>query len=73
MVLAGKKDGTLRLCFDYIKLNKHTIKHKFLIPVLDELNDELSRAMIFSKIDLRSKYHQLRMHERHLQDSFQVT
>ena len=61
MLFVKKKDGTLWLCIDYRQLNKLTVKNKYLLPRIDDLFDQLKGASIFSKIDLRYGYHQLRI------------
>ena len=56
-----KKDGTLRMCIDYRKINKVTVKNKYPLPRIEDLSDQLKGAGVFSKIDLRSGYYQLRV------------
>ena len=64
VLFVRNKDGTLRMCIDYRQLNKVTIKNKYPLPRVDDLFDQLQGAKCFSKIDLRSGYHQVRVREK---------
>ena len=63
LLFVRKKDGSLRMCINYRQLNKVSINNKYPIPMIDELFDQLQGASQFSKIDLRSGYHQLRVRD----------
>jgi len=61
VLFVKKKVGSLRMCIDYRQLNKATVKNKYPLPRIDELFNQLQGAKVFSKIDLRSGYYQLRI------------
>ena len=61
-----KKYGTLRLCIGYRKLNKFTVKNKYPLPMIDDLFDQMRGAKVFSKIYLRSGYHQVRIRDEYI-------
>jgi len=61
VLFVKKKNGTMRICIDYRQLNKVTVKNKYPLPRIDDLFDQLQGVSLFSKIDLRSGYHQLKI------------
>ena len=61
ILFVPKKDGSLRLCVDYRGVNKVTVKNRHPLPLISEILDRLSRAVIFSKFDLRDAYHRIRI------------
>ena len=70
VLFVRKKDGSLRMYIDYDQLNKITVKNKYPLPRIDDLFDQLQGASYFSKIDLRSGYHQLKVRECESQKPF---
>ena len=61
VIFVDKRDGTSRLCVDYRRLNEVTTKNKYPLPKIEDLFDQLNGARVFSKIDLRIVYHQLKV------------
>ncbi|GKA82986.1 putative reverse transcriptase domain-containing protein [Tanacetum coccineum] len=63
VLFVKKKDGSFRMCIDYQELNKITVKNRYPLPRIDDLFDQLQGSSVYSKIDLRSGYHQLRVRD----------
>ncbi|GJY21870.1 putative reverse transcriptase domain-containing protein [Tanacetum coccineum] len=63
VLFVKKKDGSFRMCIDYQELNKMTVKNRYPLPRIDDLFNQLQGSSVYSKIDLRSGYHQLRVRE----------
>ena len=63
VLFVKKKDDTLRMCIDYRQINKATVKNKYMLLRIEDLFDQLKGASVFSKIDLQSRYYQLRVKE----------
>ncbi|GKD36054.1 putative reverse transcriptase domain-containing protein, partial [Tanacetum coccineum] len=63
VLFVKKKDGSFQMCIDYQELNKMTVKNRYLLSRIDDLFDQLQGSSVYSKIDLRSGYHQLRVRE----------
>nr|GFB43554.1 retrotransposon protein, putative, Ty3-gypsy subclass [Tanacetum cinerariifolium] len=66
VLFVKKKDGSFRMCIDYQELNKLTVKNRYLLPRIDDLFDQFQGSSVYSKIDLRSGYHKLRVREEHI-------
>jgi hypothetical protein len=61
VLFVKKKDGTMWMCIDYREFNRVTVKNKYPLPRIDDLFDQLKGASVFSMIDFRSRYHQLKV------------
>jgi hypothetical protein len=69
VLFVKKKDGTLRLCIDFKKLNKSIVNKKYPLPQIDDPFDQLRGENIFSKVELRSRYHQVRINEEDMNNT----
>nr|GFA73660.1 putative reverse transcriptase domain-containing protein [Tanacetum cinerariifolium]GFA73712.1 putative reverse transcriptase domain-containing protein [Tanacetum cinerariifolium] len=69
VLIIKKKDGSFRMCIDYMESNKLTVKNRYPLPRIDDLFDQLQGSSIYSKIDLRSGYHQLRVREQDISNT----
>ncbi|GJV34092.1 putative reverse transcriptase domain-containing protein [Tanacetum coccineum] len=69
ILFVKKKDGSFRMCIDYRELNKLTVKNRYPLPRIDDLFDQLQGSRVYSKIDLRSGYHQLRVREEDISNT----
>jgi hypothetical protein len=61
ILFVPKKDGKLRMCVDYRRLNEITVKNRYTLPLIHEMQDRIRKARIFSKFDLREAYYKIRM------------
>ena len=66
VLFSNKKDKTLQLCIDYIQLNRVTVKYQYPLSRIDDLSNQLKGALVYSKMDLRIGYHQLRVRETNI-------
>jgi hypothetical protein len=65
IIIVPKKDGTWRMCTDYRALNKITLKNRYPLPRINDILDQLQHAKYFTKLDSKSRYHQVRVKEEH--------